>query len=99
MGSCGTREENAVVPVHAQGNSFPSSCPAFDSADFFGSLGDRSVSDCRDPVGRTGIFFFGGLSFLVSWDLEVGWLWCGIAKIRSLPLLRLESDGFGFGAS
>jgi hypothetical protein len=31
MGSCGTREENAVVPAHAQGNSFPSSWPAFDS--------------------------------------------------------------------
>jgi hypothetical protein len=23
MGNCGTREENAVVPAHAQGNYFP----------------------------------------------------------------------------
>jgi hypothetical protein len=77
MGNCGTREENAVVPVHAQGNSFPSSCSAFDSADFFGSLGDRSVSDCRDPVGRTGIFFlvdyhfwFPGISRWVGFGAE-----------------------------
>jgi hypothetical protein len=92
MGNCGTREENAVVPAHAQGNSFPSPCFAFDSADFFGSLGIAlSVSDCWDPVGRTGIFFLGSRG---------GLAWCGIAKIRSLPLLRLlESDGFGFSAS
>lgn len=76
MGNCGTREENAVVPAHAQGNSSLLALPVA-SSDFFRTLGlgiAPSVGDCWDPpVGRTKIYLGGLLLLVGSWDLEVGW--------------------------